>query len=455
MYDRARELAERSYEIRRQVLGPRNLSTAESLFLFANTTRLKGDYRGAEPLFTEALDIQRAKLGEESATVSHTLSFLGECLFLEGKDVEAESKLRQALAIFRRAGPNAGSMTRDYLARLLERKGDYLEAAQLLREAVEIDKRTQGADSPVYTKSLHNLAGALYRLGNLYSAEAKLNESLEIERRVLGSDHPDLGYPLNLLGGVALDEGDWKKAEPLLRESFAIWSKLDPSNVLVVSAFNSRGRLLQAEGRYSEARRDFERALDTAQHQAGRTYTAARVLYNFALLEFDAGDYRAAEERAERSLSMARAINGGETAPDTAFTMIALAEARLLQGDPANAEPILRSALEILKNKLPPRYPPVMTAEIRLGEALIAERKAAAAEPILREALASAYAPPFRIPAWQVGEAESALGWCLAVLGRTDESRTFLWRSREKLATDPRPIFRKLAATHWSDIVQQ
>src|SRR5262249_39346482 len=152
------------------------------------------------------------------------------------------------------------------------------------------------------------------------------------------------------------EEGDWRKAEPLLRESFAIWSKLDPSNVLVVSAFNSRGRLLQAQGRYSEARRDFQRALDTAQHQAGSSYTAARVLYNFALLEVDAGDYRAAEEKAERSLSMARSVNGGETAPDTALTMMTLAEARLLQGDPASAEAILRRALDILKNKLPPRY---------------------------------------------------------------------------------------------------
>jgi serine/threonine-protein kinase len=455
LYDRARELAERSYKSRRQMLGPRSLSTAESLLLLANTTRLKGDYAQAEPLFTEALDIQRAKLGEGSGTVADTLSVLGECLFLEGKDAQAESKLRQALGILRGAGPNSGSVTRDYLARLLERKGDYLEAAQLLTEATDIDKRTKGADSPDYTMSLHNLAGALWRLGDLYSAEAKLNETLAIERRVLGDKHPDLGYPLNLLGGVELDEGEWLKAKPLLRESFAIWSKLDPSNVLVVSAFNGQGRLLQAEGKYSEARGYFECALDTAQRQAGSTYTVARVLYNFALLEFDDGDYRAAEEKAERSLSMARSVNGGEVAPDTAITMTTLAEARLFEGDPAGAEPILRQALNILKNKLPSRYPPVMSAEIRLGEALTAAGKASEAEPVLREALAAAYAPPFRIPAWQVGEAESALGGCLAALGRTEEARALVWRSRQKLATDPRPIFRKLAADHLSHIVQR
>jgi tetratricopeptide (TPR) repeat protein/predicted Ser/Thr protein kinase len=454
LYDGAKELAERSYVIRKQVLGARSASTAESLFLYANTTRLKGDYADAEPLFRKALDVQRARFGKDSTTVAETTSFLGECLFLEGKDEEAELKLRWALEVFRRQGSDAGSMTRDYLARLLERKGDYLEATQLLKQAAEIDRRTKGIDSPHYTISLHNLAGALRRLGDLYSAEAKLDESLAIERQVLGNGHPDLGYPLNLLGGVALEEGNWRKAEPLLRESFAIWSKLDPSNVLVVSAYSNWGRVLQAEGRYAEARQYFQRALDMARVQAGSTYNVARVLYNLALLEFDDGDYRAAEQNAMRSLSLARALYGGETAPDTAITMITLAEARLFQGDAASAEPILRQAFDIVKKKLPLRYPPVMMAEIRLGEALTAERKAAEAEPLLREALASAYTPPFRIPAWQVGEAESALGWCLAVNGHPQEGIKFLRASQQKLLNDPRPMLRKQAAVHLQAMLQ-
>jgi hypothetical protein len=89
-----------------------------------------------------------------------------------------------------------------------------------------------------------------------------------------------------------------------------------------------------------------------------------------------------------------------------------------------------------------------MTAQIRLGETLTAEGKVAEAEPLLKEALASAYSPPFRIPAWQVGEAESALGWCLAANGRTQEAARLLAQSRQKLLNDPRPIFRRQAAVH-------
>jgi tetratricopeptide (TPR) repeat protein len=447
-YDRARDLAEHSYSLRAKVTGPEEAATADSLFLFANATRLKGDYANAEPLFREVLDIRRTKFGDNSSVVADTLSFLGECLFLEGKDQEAEAKLRQALAIFQRQSANSGSAARDYLARLLERKGDYLEATRLLKEAAEIDRKTEGTDSPSYTIALHNLAGALRRLGDLYSAEVLLNESLATERRVLGNNHPDLGYPLNLLGGVALEEGDARKAEPLLRESLAIWSKLDPSNVLVVSSLNNWARLLQAEGKYVEARAYFEQALTTARRQAGSTYTVARVLSDFALLEFDRGDYQAAEEKAGQAVSIQHALLGGESAPETALTMTTLAEARLFQGDAASAEPILRQALGILKAKLPENYPPVTAVKIRLGEALTTEGKATASEPILREAFASVSAPPFQIPVWQVGEAQSALGWSLSTIGRTQEARELLQQSQQKLVNDPRPIFRQQAAAH-------
>jgi tetratricopeptide (TPR) repeat protein len=133
--------------------------------------------------------------------------------------------------------------------------------------------------------------------------------------------------------------------------------------------------------------------------------------------------------------------------------MIALGETRVRQHDPQSAEPLLRGALEIFEKKLPPHYPPVMVAQIRLGEALVAEGKEPAAEPILREALASAYAPPFRIPLWQVGEAESALGWCLAALGRKQEAQRLLEQSQKKLLADPTPILRKQAAVRLASLI--
>jgi len=450
VYDRASELAERSYKLRKEVLGPRHVLTAESLILLADATRLNGGSAQSEPLFREALDVQRAKLGADSTKVADTLSLLGECLYLKGKNDEAETKLREALVIFQKQDPSLGSAARDYLARLPETKGEYLEAARLLREAVDIDRRTVGTDDPRYTASLHNYAGALARLGDLYTAEPMLRESLATERRVLGNTHPDLGYPLNLLGVVALEQGDWRKAEPLFRESLSIWSHV-ANHGLVLTSLTNWGRLLDARGKYTEARRYFERAVDLTRPQPDQPVSTAWVSSRFALSEFDAGRYAVAEALARRSVELQSKISGGEKAPSTALALITLGEARVFQGDPAGAEPILRSAVEILKAKLPINYPPVIAAEVRFAEALTAEGKAATAEPILRQALAAAYSPPFKIPSWQVGEAESALAWCLDALGHSQEASELARRSKPKLADDPRPIFRKPAGSRMKE----
>jgi tetratricopeptide (TPR) repeat protein len=271
-----------------------------------------------------------------------------------------------------------------------------------------------------------------------------LRESLATERRVLGNAHPDLGYPLNLLGVVALEQGDWRKAEPFLRESLSIWSQL-PNHALVLSSLTNWGRLLDARGKYTEARRYFERAVELAGLQPDQPVSTAWVSSRFALSEFDAGRYAVAEALARRSVELQSRVSGGENAPSTALALITLGEARVFQGDPAGAEPVLRSAVYILKGKLPGNYPPVIAAEVRLGECLTAEGKAAAAEPILRQAMAAAYSPPFKIPSWQVGEAESALAWCLDALGHSQEAGELARRSKPKLADDPRPIFRKPA----------
>jgi tetratricopeptide (TPR) repeat protein len=229
---------------------------------------------------------------------------------------------------------------------------------------------------------------------------------------------------------------------------------LGPNHPLAATGLSNWGRVLQAQGKYHEAREYFRRALAAAEQRAtSDPYDTAWVLSRFALLEFDARDYGAAEALADRALAIQRAMAGGGTAPETARTMTTVAEARVFRGDAASAEPLLRSALEILKTKLPPRYPPITAAQIRLGEALTAQGDAVSAEPILREALASAYAPPFRLPSWQVGEAEAALGWCLGALGRPNDAQRLLEQSQPKLVADPRPIFRLQAAAHLERLV--
>lgn len=249
-----------------------------------------------------------------------------------------------------------------------------------------------------------------------------------------------------------MEEGEWQKAEPLLRESLSLWSKIGPNHPLFVTASTNWARVLQAKGQYGEARRYFDRALAAAERSSNPPYYTQWVLSRYASFEIDSGNYSKAEEFAQRALVVQRTMAGVDTARDTAQTTIVLAETRVLRHHSASAVALLCGTVEMLKTRLPPSYPPVITPEIRLGEALVSEGKAAAAELVLRQALASAYNPPFRIPAWLIGEAESALGRCLLVLGRSQEAQRLLDQSQKKLASDPHATYRKINAAYLSSV---
>lgn len=450
LFQEAKTLAQRSYRLKTAILGPTDPSTADTLFLLANLVRLENEYAKAEPLFREVVAIRVRTAGESAPEYATSLNALGECLYLQSKDDEAEPLLRKALAINRRNGPDLGSDGRNYLALLLERKGEYQEAAALLRDAVAIDQRTQGVNSPEYATSLHNLAGALIDAGDLSGAEIKLRETLALRRKLLGNAHPELTYTLNNLAYVLLEKGEWRSAEPFLREAMDLGAGEGGKRPVLAGVQSNWGRLLQAKGDRADARQYFEKALDTLrQANAFTSWPASQVLLNMGLLEFDGKNYVAAESFERQSLEMRRTL-GGENTPGMAAALIDLAESELFQGYPRNAVPLLRKALEIRRGRFAPTHPALIAAEVRLGEALIATGEQRQAEPLLHEALASARAAPFQLLPWQVAETESAMAACLAALGRSREAEALARQSQIGLAAHPRPAFRKPAAVRLS-----
>lgn len=435
LFDESRVLAEKSLK-----LSPESVQSEE---LLAELDRDKGQYAEAEPLLTKVLDSKRRTFGDASPQAAQVMAELGECFYWEAKDDQAISLLRRTLAIDRKNGPDYGAPTRNYLALALERKGDYDEARQLLRESVDINRRTLGTNSPDYAITLHNLGSALIDRGDLLGAEKMIREAADIRRVVLGSNHPDYAISLNNLGYILVEEGDWRRAEPLMKEALDInMARLGPTNPRIAAPMNNWARVLQEKGDYPQAEELYKRILVILQQaHADSTWPAAQITANLALLHFDRGRYDAAEQYARQAMDLRRKL-GGDATPAFADSLIEVAEVRGFRGDPRGAEPLLRQALDIRRKKLWSGHPAIMTAEVRLGEVLLAERKPADAEPLLREAVASGAHEPFELPAWQVAEAKNAYGQCLKILGRDREAEPLLTGSRAALASDPRPAFR-------------
>jgi eukaryotic-like serine/threonine-protein kinase len=443
LFDQSQALARRSLELDGKAFGEKSPETLKSMDLLAELYRDKGQYAQAEPLLSKVLDAKRAALGAGSPEVANVMGELGECFYWESKDDAAISLLRQTLAIDRKNGPVYGASTRNYLALTLERKGEFDEARRLLEEAVEIGRRTSGANSPDYAISLHNLGSALIDRGDLDGAEKILRDALAVRRAIFAAGHPDIALSLNNLGYVLLEKGDWQSAEPILKESLdANLQRLGSSNPRCAGPMNNWARVLEAKGDYAQAEEYYNRILAIMkQADAASTWPAAQVVANLGLLHFDRGEYAAAEQEARRAMEIRRQL-GGDGTPAFANSLIEVAEDVAFAGDPQGAIPLLRSALEIRRRSCGRGI--LRSLRRRSGWARRWWRDITAPRPTRccgRRAF-TATQEPFPLPAWQIAEANNAYGECLKSLGRTREAESLLRESRATLASDPRPAFR-------------
>jgi eukaryotic-like serine/threonine-protein kinase len=442
LYDQAQPVLERAYNLRKKLFRSPNIDIAKSADVLGTVIRLQGRYAIADPLFHEALQNAQGAPGDNRVAIAHFLSDLGECLYMESKDAEAESLLRQSLAL----DPNPDAIrgnTSNYLSLVLLRKEDLAEAEQLSEQSIEVFRQSEGPESPSIAIARHNLAAVLREMGNLSAAETAERQNLDFWRRT-NPGHSDVAYAMNNLGLILLMKGDWKQAAPFLQEALSIRRKqLGEKHPLVALSIVLWGRELQAKGDYAGAERFLREGLDILRQTSGpENWNVAKVLSYFSSLQLDRADYAGAEGYAQQALDMRRKL-GGDNHPDVAASLMDIAVAKELGGDAAGVEPLFRQALEIRKKRLPAGHPAIIQAETRLGEVLTAEGKMATAEPILREAVDSLHHESFPLQAWQIAEAESALGVCLAKLGRLGEAESLLVSSDRPLLVYPEAGLRR------------
>jgi serine/threonine-protein kinase len=445
LYQKAEPLLRRAYDLRRQTLGDSHLDTAATLDALATTIRLEIDYKRAEPLFRTALGIRRSRLKPDDELIGRSMANLGECLYWEDQNQEAESWLRQALAIERPHGLGEDVNTSDmYLALVLERKGSYAEAVDLLREGVAISEKIDGLDSQNFANSLHNLAGTLIDAGDLSGAEAMDQKALAIRRQLNGPGHPDLAYPLNNLGFVMLEKGDWAAAEPYLKENLEIRrANARGKDARLAGALNNWARMLQEKGDYRSADETYRQAIAMEREVSGaQSWNLAKMLANFGLLRADQGNYVEAEQLERESLEMRQKLGGGES-PDQVSSEINLAMVLSMRHDSAGAEALLRQALATRLKELSSGHPALISAEIRLGEVLIDEGKYRDAETLLRQAVAETHAVPFALPPWRMAEGEIALGTVLMAEGQVGEGGSLLHDPETRLKGYPQAALRR------------
>jgi eukaryotic-like serine/threonine-protein kinase len=191
-----------------------------------------GDFARAEPLFREALDLDRRVYGARHAQVAGVLNNLASAVHYQGRHAEAEALYREAIEIGRDAYGNEHSYVGQFVENLATLYADmerHDDAALHYREALRIVSLEFDPRSVRVAMLKRNYALNRHAVGEFGEAEALLRTSLEVVLEELGPEHLYVALTRTSLGRTLTAAGRAHEALPLLRAALAVMEKQFPA----------------------------------------------------------------------------------------------------------------------------------------------------------------------------------------------------------------------------------
>jgi len=234
------------------------------------------------------------------------------------------------------------------LASVLTQLGEYARAEAVSREALAVFKRRLDPGHPRIAFLTENLANAVIEQGTARQAEALAlyRASLEGVRQRFGPDHTETGLSTGNLAGALHRMGRDAEALPLAQESVRILTaSLGPAAPSVAIVHGKVATILINLGRTREAAASLDeadRVLDAAALPAVHSTRKEMIQLRGAVA---LADHRPAdaEPLLRRALDMQRQLQGGDS-PMLAENQLALGDCLRQLGRLDEAAPLLTTA---------------------------------------------------------------------------------------------------------------
>lgn len=245
---------------------------ATALTALGSALRDSGNIREARELLQRSLEMRGRFLGPDHVSIGVTLHELGlVAMATKGGRDEAERKFRRALAIFRAALGRHPSTARTLamLGYVLRVKRDYTAAQACYLEALELERNALGPGHPDVAATLTSL-GTLHVYTNEFEkAEARHREALSIRRGKLGPEHAETQMSVHNLGYVLLARGDLPGLRTLLADCVKTYDPLHP----VVGRLRVKiGRLLERRKQLDLASTEARAGVDILRNRLPETH---------------------------------------------------------------------------------------------------------------------------------------------------------------------------------------
>lgn len=423
------ELLDRSVDRVREELADDAATRTELLDLLGRAYHGQGRFDEAVEVHREALRDRRRVFGEDSLEAARSMTWLADSMRLRGDDPEEVRDLwRRALAIFRREqGADSEEAATVLQLMGIEASGNarYDEAERYSREALRIARATDDEPTDFVASTMSNLSVVLGATGRRAEGTELLEEALVIADRTLGPEHP---FTATMRSNLAIDyqtQGDYERAEELYREAARILERaLGADRPSLADTLTSLGRLLMDKGDFAGAEEPIRRAAEIRrEHSVEDNFYRLAAEINLATLETELGRPERAEPIYRSALERFLGLFGNDHLA-TARVRCLLASCLRRSGELAEAESQAREALRVYR-ALPVQPQRLAEALLVLGEVLQDRGQTAEAEPLLREAIAliDEHLPPGN---WLRAVAEAELAAALDLAGDEAEATRLL-----------------------------
>ena len=361
----AREELARLYETAQRSLGPADPDTLETLRYYAEALMQDGEAARGERLLTEAMPEVVAGWGEASVETARMLSARADILSNSGRYDEAVAAYRAAEAAARdlpevddRVSPSVS------LAATLNLAGRHREAKAVLEPLIAAHGQGEGQGASSLMQARLALAESLLVDGDTAGADVLLSELLTVWTPDVRGTLQARAAALADMAAVRRRQGRLDEGERMAAEASALMAERAPLSLLRIRAQKIHGALLLGLGRYREAG---EVLRDTASLEArvlgdGHPETAA-TLISLAEAQYEQGSLEAAQSSMTRAIDIAEARFGREHV----MTAGVYNEAALLEwkvGDYAAAERMIELAVAGNAATLDPQNPQSMLARV-------------------------------------------------------------------------------------------
>jgi len=343
--------------------GPEDVRLMKSLYALGLAYQTQGDPASAEPLYMEAKAAIEAGGPPSRPLLGYVYQGLGQLRFDQGRWKEAESLLRQSMAVcIVHAGPlHPCTLSAErHLAEVLAAEGSTTEAETHFENLISTLRRLPSERPDFLVGTLANYGALFVHEERFDRAAPLLQESLSLASQS-GIPAPVLGDTLVSLGEMYRLEHSYARAEPLLRKALNIYETAnDPHQA---GALNELGLVALDEQKFAIAKNYIKQSLHIYEKAIGPAHVmTARV--KAALAEAFLGERDIAQARSliGEALNIERRILG-EKHSDYARLLMIAGNVEQAGRRRADADRFYRQALEVYRESLDVHSPERAGAE--------------------------------------------------------------------------------------------